>query len=146
MIDGINLKMSFCIDRIVLIDFLIDLLIDRIENAIHNIRDMTDLLVLHTCPILPSLFKRLLWENSTQSFFFVEASSQMANRVLQLVNDSFLDQYYQKALECIKKFRQESVKVYNYQAFLILLASSSFFISLVSQIICIRTRPAYFPG
>lgn len=56
-------------------------------------------------------YETLIRKSDSQSF--TSASNQMADRILQLVNDSFLDQYYQKALECLKKLREESVKAQN---------------------------------
>ena len=38
----------------------------------------------------------------------------MRERILQLVLDSFRDQFYAKALDCVKVLRQEAVKVYRY--------------------------------
>ncbi|XP_065070753.1 X-ray repair cross-complementing protein 5-like [Rhopilema esculentum] len=52
---------------------------------------------------------QLLLHNSNSSTFR-EVSQQLAKRILQLVNDSFLDQYYQKALDCLKALRQESLQ------------------------------------
>ena len=57
-------------------------------------------------------------KNNVISFlrmFFIAASNQIASRILQFVNDSFLDQYYQKALESLKKLREESIKVCGYR-------------------------------
>ena len=37
----------------------------------------------------------------------------MRARILQLVMDSFMDQFYGKALDCVKVLRQEANKVNN---------------------------------
>jgi len=42
----------------------------------------------------------------------VAAAKQMRERILQLVLDSFRDQFYAKALDCVKVLRQEAIKVY----------------------------------
>lgn len=41
----------------------------------------------------------------------VAAAKQMRERILQLVLDSFRDQFYAKALDCVKVLRQEAIKV-----------------------------------
>ena len=41
----------------------------------------------------------------------VAAAKQMRERILQLVLDSFRDQLYAKALDCVKVLRQEAIKV-----------------------------------
>ncbi|KAJ7388679.1 X-ray repair cross-complementing protein 5 [Desmophyllum pertusum] len=41
---------------------------------------------------------------------FDEAAKQMRARILQLVLDSFRDQFYAKALECVKTLREEAIK------------------------------------
>ena len=41
------------------------------------------------------------------------AARQMRARILQLVMDSFMDQFYGKALDCVKVLRQEANKVNN---------------------------------
>lgn len=42
---------------------------------------------------------------------FLEVCSQMRNRIMRLVLDSFLDQYYAKALECLKALKQHCIKM-----------------------------------
>lgn len=42
----------------------------------------------------------------------VAAARQMRERILQLVLDSFRDQFYAKALDCVKVLQQEAIKVY----------------------------------
>ena len=39
------------------------------------------------------------------------ASKQMKERILQLVLDSFKDQFYSKALDCVRVLREEAMKV-----------------------------------
>lgn len=41
---------------------------------------------------------------------FDEAAKQMRNRILQLVLDSFRDQFFAKALDCVKVLRKEAIK------------------------------------
>ncbi|KAL9961622.1 hypothetical protein ACROYT_G030604 [Oculina patagonica] len=41
---------------------------------------------------------------------FDEAAKQMRERILQLVLDSFRDQFYAKALDCVKTLRKEAIK------------------------------------
>ncbi|XP_015762651.1 PREDICTED: X-ray repair cross-complementing protein 5-like [Acropora digitifera] len=41
---------------------------------------------------------------------FDEAAKQMKERILQLVLDSFRDQFYPKALDCVKTLREEALK------------------------------------
>lgn len=41
---------------------------------------------------------------------FDEAAKQLRERILQLVLDSFRDQFYAKALECVKVLREEAIK------------------------------------
>ena len=39
------------------------------------------------------------------------AAKQMRERIVQLVLDSFRDQFYGKALDCVKALRVEAIKV-----------------------------------
>lgn len=47
----------------------------------------------------------------TSLSIYVLVSKQLKDIIKRLVMDSFLDQYYPKALECVKKFKEEAVKV-----------------------------------